>query len=150
MTPIRTIAIQEPVVDVMDPKQIVTDAVPILELDLLTCPRSGGLSEFRSEFLLTAGRDDYIHGLVAYFECAFTQVHKPIGFSTSPSAQYTHWKQTVFYLEDAVPICSGETMAGTIECRPNPNNKRDLDITVTFGVDGRHMKLNSSMLYHLR
>jgi len=149
MTPLRDIAIQEPVVDAIEPKQIVTDAVPILELDLLTCPRTTDGS-FRSDFSLTAMKDDYIHGLVAYFECAFTQVHKPIGFSTSPSAQYTHWKQTVFYLEDAVPICRGEKMEGTIECRPNPNNERDLDITVKFGFDGRHLKLNSSMLYHLR
>jgi len=149
MTPLRDVAMREPVVDVVEPKQIVTDAVPIYSVDLLTCARSEELS-FRSSFKLTARRDDYLHGLVAYFECAFTQVHKPIGFSTSPSAQYTHWKQTVFYLEDAIAICCGETMAGTIECHPNPSNGRDLDISLTFEVDGRHTKLKNSMLYHLR
>jgi hypothetical protein len=27
-----------------------------------------------------------------------------VGFSTSPDAPYTHWKQTVFYLEDYLTV----------------------------------------------
>ena len=35
-------------------------------------------------FKVTANRNDYIHALVAYFDIAFTQCHKPVKFSTSP------------------------------------------------------------------
>ena len=37
--------------------------------------------------------------LVSFFNIEFTHCHKRVGFSTAPEAPYTHWKQTVFYLE---------------------------------------------------
>ena len=54
-----------------------------------------------------------MHALCAYFDIAFTQTHTPIRFSTGPHAQYTHWKQTVFYLDHDLTVCSGEELKGT-------------------------------------
>jgi len=73
---------------------------------------------------------DYCHAFVAYFECAFTQIHKPIIFSTAPQAKPTHWKQTVFYLPQPLTVHAGEEIHGTISCAPNDKNVRDLDITI--------------------
>ena len=137
-TPLRDIAIKEPVVDVIDGKSVVTDSVPILEIDILTCKKED--LSFQSEFCLTSMRNDYIHGLVAYFECAFTQIHKPIGFSTSPFANYTHWKQTLFYFHDTITVCKGETIQGKIGCKPNEKNNRDLDISLNISIDGLYTK----------
>lgn len=148
MTPIKDIALTEPVVDIVDSKSVVTDAVQILYLDILTCTKED--LEFSSAFELTAKRSDYIHGLVAYFECAFTQVHKPIGFSTSPFARYTHWKQTIFYLPDTVAICEDEKIVGELTCKPNQKNRRDLDIAVDISVDGQHTKMDRTIKYRLR
>jgi type I protein arginine methyltransferase len=148
MTPIKNIALTEPVVDVVDSKAVVTDTVQILHLDILTCKKED--AEFSTVFELTAKRNDYIHGLVAYFECAFTQVHKPIGFSTSPFARYTHWKQTIFYLPDTVAICEGEKIIGELTCKPNQKNRRDLDIAVDISIDGKHTKINKTINYRLR
>lgn len=148
MTPIKNIALTEPVVDVVDSRAVVTDTVPILQLDILTCKKED--VEFNVVFELTAKRNDYIHGLVAYFECAFTQVHKPIGFSTSPFCRYTHWKQTLFYLPDRLVVCEGETIAGELTCKPNQKNRRDLDIGMTISIDGKHSKMNTTVDYRLR
>ncbi|KAG7357320.1 50S ribosomal protein L11 methylase [Nitzschia inconspicua] len=148
MSPIRNIALKEPVVDVIDGKSIVTDATPILHLDILTCKKED--VEFEASFELKALRNDYVHGLVAYFECAFTQVHKPIGFSTSPFCRYTHWKQTIFYLPESLVTCTGETIAGEIKCKPNKKNRRDLDISITLSVNGRHSKFTKQLNYRLR
>jgi protein arginine N-methyltransferase 1 len=148
MSPLKDIAIKEPVVDVVAAKSVVTDCVPILHLDILTCTKED--LQFTAPFELRAGRNDYVHGLVAYFECAFTQVHKPIGFSTSPFCRYTHWKQTVFYLEDTLTICDGERVMGEIDCKPNKKNPRDLDIGVTLKFQGTHSKIDKRMEYRLR
>eukprot|EP00934_Nitzschia_sp_Nitz4_P006177 Nitzschia sp. Nitz4//scaffold50_size126154//101663//103028//NITZ4_003700-RA/size126154-augustus-gene-0.130-mRNA-1//-1//CDS//3329553743//6167//frame0 len=149
MSPLKDIALREPVVDVVDSKAIVTDPVAFLHLDILTCTKEDLV--FSAPFELNVTRNDYVHGLVAYFECAFTQVHKPIGFSTSPFCRYTHWKQTIFYLEDNLTVCNGETIHGEIECKPNKKNNRDLDIDVTLSFDGRHSKLkNKHIEYRLR
>ena len=37
--------------------------------------------------------------LVTFFQIEFSKCHQRVGFSTAPEAPYTHWKQTVFYLE---------------------------------------------------
>ena len=39
---------------------------------------------------------------MTFFNIEFSMCHKRVGFSTAPEAPYTHWKQTVFYLEDYV------------------------------------------------
>lgn len=148
MSPIKEIALREPVVDVVDPKSLVTDAVPILHLDILTCTKED--LSFTSDFKLQARRNDYIHGLVAYFECAFTQIHKPIGFSTAPFCRYTHWKQTVFYVPETITVCAGETLAGHVSCNPNPRNRRDLDISIRYLFRGKHSTVNTTVQYRLR
>ena len=148
MTPLKEIAVKEPVVDVVNAKAVVTDSIPILHLDILTCTKED--LEFSVPFSLRANRNDYIHGMVGYFECAFTQVHKPIGFSTAPFCRYTHWKQTIFYLEEDVIVCEGETMNGVISCKPNKNNNRDLDIGLSLKFKGKHSEIESHMDYRLR
>jgi type I protein arginine methyltransferase len=148
MSPIKEIALREPVVDVVDAKALVTDAVPILSLDILTCTKED--LDFSSTFKLQALRNDYIHGLVAYFECAFTQIHKPIGFSTSPMARYTHWKQTILYLQDTLTVCAGEVITGEISCKPNKRNRRDLDIGLQMTFKGRYSEVDGKVHYRLR
>ena len=117
MSVIKETAITEPLVDVVEGKAVVSNAVPILNLDLLTCNKED--CDFASSFTLNSLRNDFCHAFVAYFECAFTQVHKPFAFSTSPFTAYTHWKQTVFYLQDPLTICAGEEINGHISCKPN-------------------------------
>ena len=148
MSPIKEIAMKEPVVDVVEAKSIVSNAVPILHLDILTCTKKD--LQFTSKFKLQCHRDDYVHGLVSYFECAFSQIHKPIGFSTAPFAQYTHWKQTILYLEETITVCAGEICTGEISCKPNKRNPRDLDIGLKLDFHGRHSDFEKTMEFRLR
>ena len=78
------------------------------------------------------------------------KVHKPIVFSTSPSSKYTHWKQTVFYLEEPLTVCAGEEIAARIDCTPNARNPRDLDITIGYQFAGRSMLAEKVQEYKLR
>jgi hypothetical protein len=48
-----------------------------------------------------------VHALVGYFDTRFQGLHKPVSFSTGPAARTTHWKQTVFYLEDTLTVRPG-------------------------------------------
>lgn len=49
-----------------------TDCQPILSLNLANCRKEQ--LQFESEFVLTARRNDFVHALVAYFDCQFSQV----------------------------------------------------------------------------
>lgn len=51
---------------------VVTDCQSILSLDLADCKKEQ--LQFKSEFVLTARRNDFVHAIVAYFDCQFSQV----------------------------------------------------------------------------
>lgn len=41
---------------------------------------------------------------------------------SGPESPYTHWKQTVFYLDDYLTVKTGEEIVGTINMKPNSKN----------------------------
>uniref|UniRef100_A0A674J7A8 Protein arginine N-methyltransferase domain-containing protein n=1 Tax=Terrapene triunguis TaxID=2587831 RepID=A0A674J7A8_9SAUR len=159
MSCIKDVAIKEPLVDVVDPKQLVTNACLIKEVDIYTVKVED--LTFTSPFCLQVKRNDYIHALVAYFNIEFTRCHKRTGFSTTPTPRhpspppgpespYTHWKQTVFYMEDYLTVKTGEEIFGTISMKPNAKNNRDLDFTIDLDFKGQLCELSCSTDYRMR
>uniref|UniRef100_A0A8B9KEB5 Protein arginine methyltransferase 8 n=1 Tax=Astyanax mexicanus TaxID=7994 RepID=A0A8B9KEB5_ASTMX len=87
MTCIRNVAMKEPLVDIVDSKQVVTNACLIKEVDIYTV-KPEDLS-FTSTFCLQIQRNDYVHALVTYFNIEFTKCHKKTGFSTGIILKFT-------------------------------------------------------------
>ncbi|KAJ8249878.1 hypothetical protein COCON_G00230940 [Conger conger] len=148
MTCIRNVAIKEPLVDIVDNKQVVTNSCLIKEVDIYTV-KTEDLS-FTSAFCLQIQRNDYVHALVTYFNIEFTKCHKKTGFSTAPDAAYTHWKQTVFYLEEYLTVRRGEEIVGSISMKPNEKNIRDLDFTFELDFKGQLCEAAISHDYKMR
>ena len=147
---IKDLALGEPLVDTVDAKQIMcTEPCKILEVDINTVTKEE--LNFTSSFALTAARNDYAHGFLLYFDVTFQCGHKPIGFSTAPSNQYTHWKQTTFYLREDLIMCEGETVEGVFSCSRNATNHRELDIRISYSFTGKHQSCQREAdLYRLR
>lgn len=125
MSSIRKVAVSEPLVDVVNPNQIVSNFCIVKEVNMYEI-KVEDLS-FSSPFTLAIRKNDYVHALVVFFNIDFTSSHKHIGFSTGPSDRRgTHWKQTVFYLDDGVSdsltVNSGEEITGTFSLKPNARN----------------------------
>ncbi|GFQ01601.1 protein arginine n-methyltransferase 1.1 [Phtheirospermum japonicum] len=148
MSCIRKQSITEPLVDIVDQKQIVTNSQLLKTMDI--SKMEAGDASFTAPFKLVAERDDYIHALVAYFDVSFTKCHKLMGFSTGPKSRSTHWKQTVLYLEDVISICQGEAMTGTLTVASNKKNPRDVDITLKYSFNGGHCKASRTQFYRMR
>ncbi|PPQ82888.1 hypothetical protein CVT25_009675 [Psilocybe cyanescens] len=125
---IKDIALREPLVDTVELKAVVTN--PCLHIDLLTAKKED--LAFEADFSLTCTRDDYVHAFLAWFDISFECTHKKVKFSTGPHAQYTHWKQTVFYTPSFMTVNSGDEIKGRLVCAPNARNNRDLDITIAY------------------
>merc|ERR1712156_63865 len=89
---------------------------------------------FTSKFSLFFKRNDYLHALVSFFTVEFSHCHKRVGFSTSPDHQYTHWKQTVFYLDDYITSKKGEEVTGVFTMKPNDRNVRDMDFEISVNL----------------
>lgn len=135
MSCMREVAMSEPLVDVVDKHQLVTDSVLVKNIDLYKVKEQD--LDFTSKYTLTALRDDYIHAFATFFEIEFSKCHKKTGFSTAPGCRYTHWKHTVFYLDEYLTVKANEQIKGTFHIAPNKNNNRDLDIAITYNLDGQ-------------
>lgn len=129
-SPMKATALSEPLVDTVEMKAVVTDPHPLITFDLYTVTVAD--LAFTRPFSLAPRRDDFVHALIAWFDIEFSACHKPIRFSTGPHTKYTHWKQTVFYLTEALTVQTGETITGQLMCKPNDRNRRDLDIAIEW------------------
>jgi len=148
MSCIRSVAVNEPLVDVVEAKQVVATPCLIKEVDLYKVKKED--LAFESPFQIEIKRNDYVHALITYFNIEFTKCHKRTGFSTSPESRYTHWKQTVFYLEDYITAKSGETLNGVFTMKPNERNNRDLDFEVSVAFEGELSSLKETRAYKMR
>merc|ERR1739848_640807 len=148
MSAIRNVALSEPLVDVVEARQITTTTSMVKEFDLNTVTVAE--LNFEAPWQINARRNDYIHAFVVFFTVEFSPCHKRTGFSTGPEARYTHWKQTVFYLNDTITIRQGEEINGTFNIVQNKRNKRDLDIEVDYQFEGEVMSSKESNSYKMR
>jgi len=148
MSCLREVAIREPLVDVVDQKMVVTNHCQLLEIDLNTMTKAD--LNVDAPFKLVARHDDYIHAVVTFFTVEFSKCHKRTWFSTAPEAPYTHWKQTVFYLNDYATVKKGEEVNGRFGLKQNSRNNRDLDFSVKIDFDGDHSSLHESNTYRMR
>merc|ERR1712147_406677 len=142
------VALSAPLVDVVEPKQVVTDSCLVKEFDLSTVTVEE--LNFTAPFEIRARRNDYVHAFVAFFTVDFAACHKRTGFSTGPEARYTHWKQTVFYLEDTLTVKCGEEVSGNFNIHQNERNKRDLDISLKYSFEGQIMSSQDENKYKMR
>jgi len=126
MSCLKAEAMKEPLVDVVHGNSVMTESSRILDLDLYTCKVED--LDFQSKFTLKVKHDDYVHAVVAYFDCTFSKCHTTVKFSTAPWSDYTHWKQTVFYLDRSLMVTKGHKITGLINVHANAKNPRDLDI----------------------
>ncbi|KAI9294486.1 S-adenosyl-L-methionine-dependent methyltransferase [Neoconidiobolus thromboides FSU 785] len=134
MNSIYDCAIREPMVDVVNGEAIVTEPTLFKQIDIYTVKKED--LNFTTSFQLKANRNDYVHAFIVWFDTTFTHSHVPITLSTSPFSKYTHWKQTVFYIAESLPVNNGDVIDGTLVCKPNSKNPRDLDISISYNYSG--------------
>jgi protein arginine N-methyltransferase 1 len=133
MSPIKELALKEPLVDYFDIQQVKTDATPILTLDLYTCTVAD--LAYSVPFTIDVRTSEHLHALVSWFDIDFTACHTPTSFSTGPHSTKTHWKQTIFYLRENMTAARGDQIKGLLESKPNEHNRRDLDIKISYKLE---------------
>ncbi|XP_017074988.1 LOW QUALITY PROTEIN: protein arginine N-methyltransferase 8 [Drosophila eugracilis] len=115
--------------------QVMSKVCLVKSLDLYTACRQS--ANFRFFYELKVTRNGWVHALVAYFDVGFSKSPHRISFSTSPSAPWTHWNQTVFYLETPLPVKSGEVIKGVFAMKPSEHSIFDLEFDIYLDFEGR-------------
>jgi len=145
MSCIKKLALVEPLVDMCEARQVISSPSRVLDIDIYTVKKED--LDFKADFKLTFTHDNYCHAIVGYFTVEFSKTHTQLKFSTGPKDKYTHWKQTVFYLEDPIVAAANEVLVGNISVNRHAGNPRDLDITINCTTSKGEAKSQS---YRLR
>ena len=148
MTCLAVAAMKEPLVDSCEPGMLNSDDCLVLELDLVHMKKED--VEFSSEYALTFNRNDKVHALVAWFDTLFSDLDRSFTLTTSPYEEYTHWKQTVFYLERPLLVRKGDQLRGSIAVRKSKTNFRELDIKISYHIDAPQCTEHYVQMYKLK
>ena len=92
---------------------------------------------FSNYYSLTCHYTDSVHALVTWFDCEFGNLTRPCVLSTSPLKKYTHWKQSVFYLDKPISVRKGDVIYGTVATKQDPENFRNLNIKISYHCEGQ-------------
>jgi len=147
-SPMISCALQEPISDTVVPESLATSTCCILDIDLSVCRRED--LDFYAEFSLRVTRKDLLHAFAVWFDVSFEACKVPVILSTAPSKPYTHWKQTVLYLEEAIAAHPGEELKGKLAVRKNASNPRDLDVKIAYEFKGQYPVLERVQFFRLR
>ncbi|XP_046664013.1 protein arginine N-methyltransferase 1-like [Homalodisca vitripennis] len=148
MSAVGKVALLEPIVDLVDKKNVVTTSSRLKTFDLYKVKVKD--MTFTAPFSVRARRPDYVHALVVFFSVEFLSCHTPTGFSTGPETLFTHWKQTIFYLRDFIMIQQNEEISGHFSAKPNLKSRRDLDVRIVASFQGKLGTLQEDNHYKVR
>jgi len=123
-------------VEVVGAEHVVSNSQRVHDLDITTCTLAD--TEFSSDFSLEINRTCDLTAIVGYFDTFFELEEQPVEFSTGPLATPTHWKQTVFYLPEVLPVVKDQVVTGNIVCKRMSTDARALKVALT--LEGRQYR----------
>ncbi|XP_043829248.1 protein arginine N-methyltransferase 3 isoform X2 [Dromiciops gliroides] len=129
MSCMKKAVLPEAVVEVLDPKTVISEPCDIKHIDCHTACVPD--LEFSSDFTLKITKLSMCTAIAGYFDIFFKKnCHKKVLFSTGPHTTQTHWKQTVFLLEKPFSVKAGEALKGKITIQKNRKDPRSLIVTL--------------------
>eukprot|EP00842_Homolaphlyctis_polyrhiza_P002317 jgi/Hompol1/3086/HPOL_003116-RA len=131
-------------VDFADPKSIITDECSVVTIETGTATVKD--LDFESDFSLTVTRNGTLHAICGWFDIEFRGAHQgtdlvPELFSTGPLVKGTHWKQTMFVLDQPQPVSVGDIVTGHFIGVKSPEHHRDMVVTISIEIRSRGIKL---------
>ncbi|XP_056134756.1 protein arginine N-methyltransferase 3 isoform X2 [Lampris incognitus] len=128
MACMKKAVLPEAVVEVVKAETLISEPTVIQTID---CNKvSISELEFASDFCIKITDTTDCTAIVGYFDIFFDKgCSDKVTFSTGPQFMKTHWKQTVFLLENPLPVQAGEELKGRITVRKNRKDPRSLLVT---------------------
>ncbi|EAZ63579.1 hypothetical protein PICST_51802 [Scheffersomyces stipitis CBS 6054] len=130
-SPFIKVAMVEPLVDTVDNQSLITTPHKFFEFDINKVTKEQ--LAFHRHFKLKAIDSDFCHAYIVWWDAEFPGKEKVV-LPTGPMTHYTHWKQTVFYMDQVLDLKKGDIIEGSIASRPNSANPRELDIEIGWNL----------------
>src|SRR5690606_21476521 len=102
-------------------------APPVLLAELvMRTARAADMECVQAEFVFDVQRDGALHAFAAWFDVRFDAgvEGKVVVLDTSPSAEGTHWRQEIFYLDEPRDVRRGDVLRGKVRFLRHPRYRR--------------------------
>lgn len=128
-SPFIKVAMVEPLVDTVNNNSLITNPYKFFEFDINNVKKED--LEFTRDFALKPITNELCHAYIIWFDCEFPGDEK-VFLKTGPMNHYTHWKQTVFYMDQVLDVKTSDLIKGRISSRPNATNPREVDVEINW------------------
>ncbi|XP_066497209.1 protein arginine N-methyltransferase 2 [Hoplias malabaricus] len=118
----------------LDPDDCLSSPCDVITLNMQSV-RVSELENLRGEFLFTVEKTGTLHGFCAWFYTSFLSLNPgepTLELNTGPYSEPTHWKQTLFMLDEPLPMEEGDVVGGAIILQRNPVWRRHMSITIEW------------------
>uniref|UniRef100_A0A4X2M5M9 Protein arginine N-methyltransferase 2 n=1 Tax=Vombatus ursinus TaxID=29139 RepID=A0A4X2M5M9_VOMUR len=95
------------------------------------------LLKMKGDLCFCIRRSGTLHGFSAWFSVEFQSVGEDrpqLVLSTGPTDPTTHWKQTLFMLDEPLAVRAGDVVTGSIVLQRNPVWRRHMSVTLSWTV----------------
>ncbi|XP_062389653.1 protein arginine N-methyltransferase 2 [Sardina pilchardus] len=96
------------------------------------------LEKLNGEFCFKVEKTGVFHGFTAWFSVGFHGLERDgptMILDTGPHSAPTHWKQTLFMLDEPATVHTGDCISGTVVFQRNPFWRRHLTITFEWSIN---------------
>ncbi|XP_029422943.1 protein arginine N-methyltransferase 2 isoform X2 [Nannospalax galili] len=121
---------------ILKPEDCLSEPCTILQLDMRTVQISD-LETMHGELRFDIQKSGTLHGFTAWFSVHFQSLEEGQPqqvLSTGPLHPTTHWKQTLFMMDDPVPVHTGDVVTGSVVLQRNPVWRRHMSVTLSWAV----------------
>lgn len=121
---------------ILKPEDCLSEPCTILQLDMRTVQVSD-LETMRGELRFDIQKAGTLHGFTAWFSVHFQSLEEGQPqqvLSTGPLHPTTHWKQTLFMMDDPVPVHTGDVVTGSVVLQRNPVWRRHMSVSLSWVV----------------
>ncbi|XP_065818250.1 protein arginine N-methyltransferase 2 isoform X2 [Labrus bergylta] len=122
----------------VEPADCLSSPCDVISLDMYTL-QIKDLEEIKGQFQFCVEKPGVFHGFTTWFTAHFESLETgspPVELNTGPHFKPTHWKQTLFMLDNPVSVCAGDSISGSIVLHRNPVWRRHMTITLHWNVNG--------------
>ncbi|KAM5151871.1 LOW QUALITY PROTEIN: protein arginine N-methyltransferase 2 [Mantella aurantiaca] len=120
---------------VLNPDDCLSEPSVLLNLNMKTL-KIEDLEKMSGPFTFHVTRDGLFHGFTTWFSVQFHNIENQehVELNTGPFNPLTHWKHTLFMLDEPIQIHKGDRIEGSAVFNRNPCWRRHLSVTLNWSV----------------
>jgi hypothetical protein len=65
------------------------------------------------------------------------KLYEEVFLNTMPISQQTHWKQSLFFVDNPIQVSEDDIIGGTIKVNTDEENYRNIIVKFTYKVEGK-------------